>query len=291
VSTYTPVLVRCHHCGNEFTVEILEGIHITRLPEVRQEILDGRFQFFTCPSCSTVVHVENDTIFTDFDNKQYVAVQALALTDWREAKAEQAKVWTENFDLGPDVAREVSQGFVHRLVPDIAALREKLLIWDAGLDDRATEATKGARQRELGLQHWDELWRVSTVLEGGHLMFARLRPLPEGGFELLGHETVPNEAYVPWASGDEIEWEFSLLLDDWVVDLYLLAASTRPGLVPDEVPPGPNPRQWEWHEGDPTTSTPPPPLHPDPGWTPPPPPPPRSRVADESGPPPPPPPD
>ena len=247
MSTYTPVQIACHHCGHEFVVQLLEGIHITRLPEVREEILGGRFQFFTCPSCGNENHVENDTIYTDFDNKHYVAIEASTIKDWREAKAQHAKVWLENFDLGPDVAREVAEGFTHRLVPDLAALREKLLVWDAGLDDRAVEATKGARQRELGIEHWDELWRVSTVLDGGHLMFARLRPLDEGGFELVGHETVSREAYEPWATGDEIEWEFSLLLDDWLVDLFIVSVSTRPDREPEGVPPGPKGRHWEWN--------------------------------------------
>jgi hypothetical protein len=244
MSTFTPVQIRCEQCGREFVVEVLEGIHITRLPEVREKILSGRFQFFACPSCGTEVHVENDAVYTDFDKKHYVAVQASALLDWRSAKAEQAKVFTDSFDHGPSVAQELGEGFVHRLVPDMAALREKLVVWDAGLDDRAVEATKGARQRQLGVEHWDELWRVSQVLDGGHLVFARLQPLADEGFRLAGHETVTNDAYAPWAQGDELQWEFSLLLDDWVVDLYIQAASTRPDSSRSGAPPGPRGREW-----------------------------------------------
>lgn len=244
MSVFTPVQIRCEQCGREFVVEVLEGIHITRLPEVRDKILCGRFQFFTCPSCETEVHVKNDSVYTDFDKKHYVAVQASSLVDWRSAKAEQAKVFTDSFDRGPSVAQELGEGFVHRLVPDMAALREKLVVWDADLEDRAVEATKGARQRQLGLEHWDELWRVSRVLDGGHLMFARLQPLAGGGFLLIGHETVTNDAYAPWAQGDELQWEFALLLDDWVVDLYIQAGSTRPDSRGSGMPPGPRGREW-----------------------------------------------
>jgi hypothetical protein len=233
VSTFVHVEIECPHCGAPFEVPILKGMHITRIPEYRTAILDRTFQVFSCPACAGTTRVEASTVYTDFDRYHYVAVEESVAQDLGRAIAREQRRFDESFTLGPPIANELAARMAAscRLVVGIEALREKLVIWDAGLDDRVVEAVKGDRMLALGLEPTDELWRVSTVLDGGHLLFARLDPpLLEGRDPVLapmpalrGHETVPSAEY------DRREAElhqtarvlrFPWLNREWLVDLY-----------------------------------------------------------------------
>jgi hypothetical protein len=235
LSTFTHHHVTCLACRAPFEIDLIKSMHITRLPAVRLDIVEGRSQRFACPRCGHLHDVVNRTIYTDFDHQQYIAVEPALPADWREARALHERIFDESFTFGPPVAEELGLGMRRRLVFGFDALREKVRLWDADLDDRVVEWLKGVHQRELGLSPIDELWRLSTVLPGGHLMFARVTPPPIVGPEeeliqrsqLLGHHTVTRADYerglrdVARANQD-----FPWLADDWCVDLF--ATAPRP---------------------------------------------------------------
>ena len=49
MSTFYRHTLDCPACGVATEVNLAKGLHITRLPEVRAEILAGTFQVFDCP--------------------------------------------------------------------------------------------------------------------------------------------------------------------------------------------------------------------------------------------------
>src|SRR5262249_22561095 len=123
--------------------------------------------------------------------------------------------------------------FKRRLVFGFRALREKLVLWDAGLDDRVVEAVKGDLLREDDQAPRDVVLRIARVLDGGHLLFALYEPVrpPEG---LAPEEpwvckppaphdfmTAPAAMYAARAAEpSRIERDYPWLHDDWLIDLH-----------------------------------------------------------------------
>ena len=215
MSTWVHREVPCPGCGATNRTPILKGIHITRLPAVREDIVAGRFQRTTCPHCGFQAQIESTTVYTDFDNGQYIAVEPPAPKDWRAALAPHQAVFDRCFTMGPPIAEELGRGIRHRLVFGVDALREKVLLWDAGLDDRVLESCKGDWLASEGKGPRDEELRLTGVLPGGHCVLRRLSPRRE----LLGHTTLLADDYQRRLSGTGSQ--YPQLMGDWVVDLYV----------------------------------------------------------------------
>lgn len=152
MSTWASRTVRCV-CGHLQAMDLADGLHITRLPEVRQRILDGTFHTATCGRCGRIGVVHTKTLYTDFSRWHWVAVAPpWLLGDWQRW----ARVVTGEFDhwmriAAPPMVRELADRFAVRLVFGFDALAEKLRAWDAGLDDRVVEALKlRVARAELG---------------------------------------------------------------------------------------------------------------------------------------------
>ncbi len=233
MSTWEPREVACPACGASFDVPLLKGMHITRLPEVRAAIREGTFQVFACPSCAAPVGVERPTVYTDFENRQYLAVEPTGADDLAERVAAHAAVFDACFLFGPDVAAELGGGMTRRLVFGLRALREKVLAWDAGLDDRALEGVKLAA---MGERDWDpravELRLLAVHAAGGHLLLGayplqRHGPLGAGvrvvpNAHALGHVTVVRAHYeAVLADLEQLRGEAPWIFGDWVVDASL----------------------------------------------------------------------
>lgn len=230
MSTREPRDLTCLHCGHAHEVMVLKGMHITSLPEERAQLLAGTLHVFPCPACGGTNRVEVRTVYTDFDRCDYVAVEPVGTPLDASAQALHRQVYDQAFTFGPDIAQELGATFRHRLVAGLGSLREKVLAWDAGLDDRVLEATKGDVQQALALDPGAEEWRLAEVLAGNHLLFVRLQPAvpPAEGEQqvvvperaVLGFHTVPYSVYARRLSDRAgIPGDYPNLRGDWVVDL------------------------------------------------------------------------
>lgn len=231
MSTWAPRPVDCPACGESYEVPLLKGMHITRLPEVRQAIVDGTFQVFSCPACDHPVGLERPTVYTDFRAKQYIAMELGGTDDLGACQALHQKVFDECFLFGPDIAADLAQGMTCRLVFGIRALREKVLAWDAGLDDRAVEGVKLA---VFGERDWDPAavqLRLLAVHQGGHLLFGAYpihrRPAHPGPAVVpndpaLDHVTLRAATYeAVLADLPRLRGEAPWIFDPWLVDASL----------------------------------------------------------------------
>jgi hypothetical protein len=229
MSTFYPHDVHCPACAQAFKVDVVWGIHITRLPWAREQILEGSFQVFACPACQHKVRVEGPSVYTDFERHQYVAIETTTSGGWQAAKLRHQTIFEDSFEGGPEIAREMGRTFTRRLVFGLGRLREKLMLWDAGLDDYAVEAVKGDLLARLELDHRDTELVLATILDGGHLMFARLPPRPRPAsqsaeavmrIEPIGFETAPASDYRRRSDArDAIAADYPWLGDDWLVDI------------------------------------------------------------------------
>jgi len=230
MSTFYPFPLECN-CGHVYTVDLAYGVHITRLPHARQQILDGRFQVFQCPACGARTAVEAPTIYTDFDLHHYVAVETAVRPDWTVLRARLEQTFENAFTLGPPIASEMGTKFRKRCVIGFQALREKLVIWDAALDDLVVEGVKGRLAERLGIDPGDGVFRLSGVLPGGHLMFLRFEPPPPAPSDCRAHRTpaaeavdaetvIASEYLRQLEDRAAITTEYPWLADDWLVDIY-----------------------------------------------------------------------
>lgn len=185
MSTWYPYRFTCPSCGGVTEIQLLKGIHVGRLPSVKADIREGRFQRHTCGGCAHTVQVEVPSVYTDLPNGQYIAIEAPFPEDARAARDRQRQVFDRSFTFGPDIASTLGGTIRHRLVFGVAALREKVLAWDAGLDDRVLECLKLDLLEEAGTLRTDLVLRLVAVLPGQHLMFGRLRPPPRVPREAL----------------------------------------------------------------------------------------------------------
>ena len=123
----------CPGCGWEDRIRVWANIHVEADPQVRDAILDGSHFTYRCPQCGSVVPIEYRTLYVDMDRKE---ILCLLPGEEDPAAKEEAQSWAEDQLPNEGV---YSMRFVH----SANDLREKLLIFQAGLDDRIVEICKG----------------------------------------------------------------------------------------------------------------------------------------------------
>ncbi len=234
MSTFKVHTATCPACGHTgWKVEIAQGLHITRLPEIKQQLLAGTFQTHRCPKCEAPAVFEAPVVYTDFDRGEYVAVENARTGNWQAAITRHQTVFRDCFELGPPIAQEMAARFKRRIVYGYRALREKLLVWDAGLDDRAVEAVKGDLLADEGEAPREVVLRVSRILDGGHLLFSLHDPVPRPA-EVPADQpfvlALPPARDFLTATADRVAArmrdvasatrDYPWLQDDWFVDLH-----------------------------------------------------------------------
>jgi hypothetical protein len=211
------------------TIPVLKGLHVTRLPSARQEILNGTFQRFQCTECDEHFLFEGTTVYTDFDRMDYVAVEPPPARNWRAVREKHQQAYDRNVELGPPVARELASGFRTRLVFGLGALREKLIVWDANLDDRLLELCKAGWFEREGKDPTKSILRLDSVLPGQHLILVHLKPSTEPRLDSCGYvlPTLLERVVIRAAEWQKVQRRQARLTDSvpwlkeaWLVDLF-----------------------------------------------------------------------
>jgi hypothetical protein len=142
MSTWFDEEVTCPACGATQTARLARGIHVSRAPEAREQVFERTFHRVTCKQCSVRFVAKRPFVYTDMDRKHWLQV---ALADerprWPELEGLADQVFDRAF-TGSPLAEAQRDGFKIRLVFGLEELREKLVIWRAGLDDAIIEAVK-----------------------------------------------------------------------------------------------------------------------------------------------------
>lgn len=156
------------------------GIHASRVPHVREQILRGELHAIACPSCGTLSDVHHDVAYADFERHQWVYVARPAdLAAWDRIEASSLARFDRVMSGGAALVAELASRFRVRVVFDLDELRERLALWDAGLDDSIVECVKLACLRERpDLAVHDHRIRVRAIEPSGDLILASV-PRPE----------------------------------------------------------------------------------------------------------------
>lgn len=150
MSTFVPVDVDCPQCGATRSVTVALSLNVGRSPARRQELLDGALHRSTCARCGVESAADVGFTYLDFDRKQLLVVHPSADEGaWPTLEGAATALFERNLREAalPERVRERGEGFLVRCVFGLAALREKVLVFACGLDDRAVEITKLAWMR------------------------------------------------------------------------------------------------------------------------------------------------
>src|SRR5664279_1371498 len=150
MSTFVPSTIICR-CGEHYVVDVANGLHISARPDIREKILAGTFHRFDCPNCGTKTQIDALLSYTDFPARLWFTIAPSTSLPWRNRYLEIARQGFESTMQrnAPELVIGWAAEMTRRLVFGLAALREKLIILDAKLDDRVIELLKIQLIRDL----------------------------------------------------------------------------------------------------------------------------------------------
>ena len=143
MSTLLPVTTPCPDCGAAVSGEVVVVGNLGKRPDLRQAILDRTWNVLSC-ACGHRIAVVRTSAALDFGRLQWlVCYPRWAEVHWRDLAAAVAAGFRRNLGVAaPEALRAEQARWAVRVVFGPEALREKLVIWDAGLDDRDVERGK-----------------------------------------------------------------------------------------------------------------------------------------------------
>lgn len=181
--------IECTGCGHTFSDKTVDGLNLTRNPWIRQSILDGTLNTWRCPACERLLMLERPFSYTDLQRKQLMLVGPRHHQPrWRQAERDIEDlfhIYVANEPSRTLFSAQELADFRVRAVFGYAALREKLLLWDQGLDDALIEVLKMTLLRdrpELAARNFQEIV-VDTIDRDDELL--RLFLVRPGGTEPL----------------------------------------------------------------------------------------------------------
>ncbi|WP_411675759.1 CpXC domain-containing protein [Caproicibacter sp.] len=138
MSTQITEEISCPRCGAAVKTELWPGADAARNPELKARVLDESMFDWKCPECGYAARFLYPFLYHDPERKFMVYLSPTG--DGCEAVSMESEF--------PQLT-----GVVKRLVTTPESLKEKILIFEAGLDDRAVELVKFALAGVLNKKH------------------------------------------------------------------------------------------------------------------------------------------
>lgn len=126
----TTATCECPTCRKSSEIEIWNSVNVTLDPQLRKQVLDGSAFAFVCPACGAQEQLSYHCLYHDMEHQFMVhwMPDLETLPQEELSELEKVTIW--------------SPGYRYRLVPSRNRLREKILIFECGLDDRVIEVMK-----------------------------------------------------------------------------------------------------------------------------------------------------
>lgn len=178
--------VNCPKCGKESEFMVWDSINTMLDPELKEKVRSRDGLSFKCPVCGAVADADYGFLYHQMEDQMMIY--------YVHGQEEADKVY-EMFRGDSKISGIFEKGmkeYLYRIVLSRNEFREKLFIFDAGLDDRAIELLKvfyiAQVQKDNPELHMDEI-RFQTS-EGGEMELVYLN---EG--QPIGHSSVEREFY------------------------------------------------------------------------------------------------
>lgn len=197
---------RCPGCGADLQFDLARGVHISRVPAVRAAILDRSFHRPTCDACGLRFEAAREVVYTDFGRHHWIHVaEPCSLGRWSDAERAALALFDRLFAAGPPAVAALAGRFTVRVVMDHGELRERLLAWDAGIDDALLECAKLLAIRgHLELAESDRRLRLDGIAADGGLEMVSVAGIDPA--VVLARFTIPRPALDALAA-DRATWQ------------------------------------------------------------------------------------
>ena len=130
------ITVHCPICKHDHETEAVRLVNVAGNEELKKKLDSGEIFEYTCPDCGSFMHLNYSFMYQDTDIREYIYLS--------EEKPEEGKY---SFDQIAKNAMALAEGNTSdallRVVYSEADLREKIRIFENGLDDRIVEIVKG----------------------------------------------------------------------------------------------------------------------------------------------------
>ena len=136
MSITAEAMAPCSKCGKKSEITIYRSINTAENPELKEKIRNGSLFIWECPECHQANLAKYETLYHDPGKK--IMLWLMPSGDLSETQMQAIANHTKAMG-----------GYRLRLVKDVGALMEKLLIFEAGLDDMAIEMCKYVTLMEM----------------------------------------------------------------------------------------------------------------------------------------------
>jgi hypothetical protein len=146
MSLFKTITLPCPACGEEVEFDAVSSVNADRRPDLRSAILNGTFQSKPCGKCQVSFRLDPEMTYLHLGGHQWIIVYPFGyIGDWETLEARARSSFDRSYGSGaPRTARDLGADLQPRLVFGWAALQEKILIADRGLNDIEVELTKMA---------------------------------------------------------------------------------------------------------------------------------------------------
>jgi len=205
MSLFNPVEALCPNCGTPLRSALVASVNADRRPDLRRDIISGRFQVHACAICDTVWRLPPTFTYMHLAQNQWILAQPPEnLPLWREAEARTLEVFNTGYGPeAPTAAREIGATLRARLVFGWPALREKLLAVDLGLEDVSLELLKMAVLRNVQRPPFADDHELR--LDGGDATTLNLAWMNSNTEAIVARLPVPRDIYDDVAG--DIAWD------------------------------------------------------------------------------------
>ena len=183
MSLFHPLNLVCPNCQAAITMPAVGSVNADRRPDLRDDILENRFQDTTCGSCGESFRLPPQFNYLGVAEGLWIAAMpGQRMPEYLTVEDEILDVFNTGYgSAAPAAAREIGAGLTVRLTFGWPAVREKILARQSGLDDVALEILKLEMLRampEAPLAPGIELRLVQDL--GPELAFAWIATTSEG---------------------------------------------------------------------------------------------------------------
>lgn len=131
-------LATCASCGKQYEIETLPAVNTARNPELKASVRDGSLFVGHCPHCGASSLVLYPFLYHDPETRLIVWLLPDGARGYDEAAVQQMSAQVDALE-----------DYTVRRVATAGELIEKIVIADAGLDDRAVELCKFVTLQEM----------------------------------------------------------------------------------------------------------------------------------------------
>ena len=192
--------IRCPRCNAESSFAVWQSLNATLNPAEKESLMSGELLRFTCPGCGAATPVVYPMLYHDMERRLM-----LWMIPDREDGA-QATPDAADVPGAGEAAGGVVPGYTARVVSSPNELMEKILIFEAGLDDIALEMFKVVINLQLeaaGVPTGAKVFFARTDHDAAgveHIVFAVLTP--DGATRSASLPREPNYANMEMAAAE-----------------------------------------------------------------------------------------